>query len=173
VFGLQGLPSDPPTETGLSLVDREPHHMSRRCSTTDNKTTSANPGLPESGTPHGDIPIQGADHDRCRRSVDGCVSHISRRSTPKRGLQPVRTFFTPSRPAASGPAGAAFRPRSCLSQSPRGPSGVPSRACPKRARAWTDPGGLTRAVTVSRLLLASKFRLVSRAMRSTPVDFPS
>lgn len=26
MFGLQGLPSDPPTETGLSLVDREPHH---------------------------------------------------------------------------------------------------------------------------------------------------
>jgi hypothetical protein len=77
VFGLQGLPSDPPTETGLSLVDREPHHMSRRCSTTDT-TTNANPGLHESETPHADVPIQSADHDRCRRSVDGArIAHQS------------------------------------------------------------------------------------------------
>ena len=45
-----------------SIPDNTARTASNRCSTTD-KTIRANPGLPESGTSHEDVPIQSADHD--------------------------------------------------------------------------------------------------------------
>ena len=89
---------------------------SNRCSTTD-KTTSANPGLPESRTPHGDVADSGCRHGPCRTSADGRLSHITRRSTATSPEDRLRLSLLGQ---GAGSAGAA-RLRAALARRPRAP----------------------------------------------------
>jgi hypothetical protein len=99
-----------PVRTATSTTSMPPNTArtaSRRCSTTD-KTTRANPGLPQSGTPHGDVPTQVADPtpdahhltDLCRTSADG--AHWLHRLRGERFLYSVKAPGW--RRARSGPA---------------------------------------------------------------------
>ena len=57
MFGLQGLPSDPPAKTGLSQVDREPCHIQR------------------------DVPIRAASNPSERSGVFGSMLALPSRRT--------------------------------------------------------------------------------------------
>ena len=67
-------------------------------------------------TPHGDAPTQGADHDRCRTSADGPLSHITRRSTTGRHFHGYAFLYWFK---GSGSAGARLGCGAALARRPR------------------------------------------------------